>query len=84
MPASGTPVHLPITLQPSTQSWRVICVREGIACSSARLYCAGRATSPPTFSRQSAKRSASSCRYRRLSGIAGAVAAELVGDVVFA
>ena len=52
---SGTPVHLPIALQPSTQSWRVICVRAGIACSSASEQVSGAATSPSTRSRQSAK-----------------------------
>ena len=72
---SGTPFHLPMQLQPSTQSWRVICVRDGMARRSASENSAGVSTRPSTFSRQSAKpfsrqraivrhRPASSCRWR--------------------
>ena len=51
MRASCTPVHLPITLQPSTQSWRVIWVREGSARSCSSENDSGCPTRPPTFSR---------------------------------
>ena len=48
---SGTPVHLPMALQPSTQSWRVICVREGMARRSASESDWGASTRPSTASR---------------------------------
>ena len=50
-----TPVHSPMQLQPSTQSWRVIWVRAGSAFSSSRLSDSGRSTRPSTTSFQSAK-----------------------------
>ncbi len=84
---SGTPVHLPMQLQPSTQSCRVIWVRDGSARSSASDKLTGRSTRPPTSSRQSAKlvvgeradsrRPADrSCRWRGTSG-------EMIGLAVF-
>src|SRR3546814_7984034 len=53
MRPSWTPVHCPIALHPSTQSWRVICVRCGIARMSAIDSDSGRATRPETLTRQS-------------------------------
>ncbi len=52
---SGTPFHLPMQLQPSTQSCRVIWVRDGMARSSASDSSSGVSTRPPTDSFQSAK-----------------------------
>ncbi len=49
------PVHSPMQLQPSTQSWRVIWVRAGNALSWARFSDSGRSTRPSTTSFQSAK-----------------------------
>jgi hypothetical protein len=42
-------------LHPSTQSWRVICVRDGIPRSAARPSASGFSTSPPTVSVYPAK-----------------------------
>ena len=67
--ASGTPFHLPMQLQPSTQSWRVICVRDGSARSSASENAAGFSTRPPTFSCQSAK---PFCAQRDVVGVVAA------------
>jgi hypothetical protein len=67
---SGTPAHLPIALQPSTQSWRVICVRAGMARSSASESDSGVATSPSTASRQLTK---SSTAWRAQSSLRGRV-----------
>ena len=44
--ASGTPLHWPITLQPSTQSWRVIWVRVGKARNASSENSSGRSTMP--------------------------------------
>src|SRR5262249_47428251 len=52
---SGAPFFFPIQPQPSTRSCGVICVRDGSARRSASENFAGRSTSPPTSSCQSAK-----------------------------
>ena len=51
---SGTPVHWPIAVQPSSHVCRVICVRAGNCFRSASENERGRATLPSTDSRQSA------------------------------
>ena len=83
---SGTPVHLPIALQPSTQSWRVIWVRAGMRAQLGERKARGRSTRPSTASRQSAKPLAAWRRYRRAgSGVAvGAEVGRHLGVVVFA
>src|SRR5258706_6854359 len=68
--ASCTPFHLPIALQPSTQSWRVICVRAGIARSCASVSLIGFSTRPSTCRDQSAKWVAASAWYSGLFGLA--------------
>lgn len=60
---SIVPCHLPIALQPSTQSCRVIWVRIAIARSAATESDSGRRTRPVTAIRQSAKRLAACARY---------------------
>ena len=45
---SGTPVHWPIAVQPSSHVCRVICVRDGSCFSSASENVRGRATRPST------------------------------------
>ncbi len=74
---SRAPFHLPIALQPSTQSWRVICVRDGSARSSASEKLARRVDEAADVERvvgeavgQPARRTAS------VSGCVGAVAAK--------
>ena len=52
---SCAPFHWPMQLQPSTQSWRVICEREGSARKSASERLIGLSTRPPTSSFQPAK-----------------------------
>ena len=52
---SGAPVHFPIALQPSTQSWRVICVRWGKAFNCASVRLSERSTRPVTDSSISQK-----------------------------
>ena len=47
----GTPFHFAIALQPSTQSCRVICVRDGIDLSSANENRAGCLTRPEISNR---------------------------------
>src|SRR6476659_9293561 len=68
--ASGTPLHLPITLHPSTQSWRVICVRVGIARKASSENSSGRSTSPAICNRYPANPPAFIARY---SGVCGLV-----------
>ena len=51
---SGTPVHWPIAVQPSSHVWRVICVRDGSRFSSSSENVRGVATRPSTDNRQSA------------------------------
>ena len=46
------PVHLPMALHPSTQSWRVIWLRLGPAINWATEKACGRATNPSTVNRQ--------------------------------
>ncbi|MEJ0040912.1 MAG: GNAT family N-acetyltransferase [Rhizomicrobium sp.] len=55
MLASGAPVHSPMQLQPSTQSWRVIWVRGGNLRISASDSLSGFSTRPPTGMIQSLK-----------------------------
>ena len=50
---SGTPVQPPIADQPCSQACSVICVRAGIALSSASVKAVGRSTRPLTGRRQS-------------------------------
>src|SRR5450631_1526381 len=58
-----------MALQPSTQSWRVICVRAGILRSSTSVSFSGLATSPSTCSAQSANAFAASAWYPASFGI---------------
>src|ERR1700719_324085 len=56
-------------LQPSTQSWRVIWVRDGMARRSARENSIGFSTRPLTFSLKSANLLATIAWYALLSGL---------------
>ena len=78
---AARPVHLPMQLQPSTQSWRVICVRDGRARSSASDSCIGLSTRPPTSSRQSAKSARRAATIVGIVGIDRAVGLEIRRDV---
>src|SRR5258708_28863637 len=69
MSCSGTPVHLPIALHPSTQSWRVICVRLGISRSRASVSFKGCCTSPSICSTHSAKLPAARAWYCASPGL---------------
>src|SRR3954471_12411439 len=64
-----TPFHLPIALQPSTQSWRVICVRGGSARNCASENCIGVFTRPSTFSAQFLKSLRASAWYTGFCGL---------------
>jgi hypothetical protein len=60
---SGTPVHSPMAVQPSSQVCFVICVRDGRRFNSASDHVPGRATVPVTDSRHSPKLLVSQRRY---------------------
>ena len=55
---SGTPVHWPIAVQPSSHVWRVTCVRGGSPFNWSSVNDRGAATRPSTDNRQSRERSA--------------------------
>src|SRR5689334_3909319 len=65
---SGTPVHLPMALHPSTQSWRVICVLEGISRIDASEKRLGAATSPSIARFQLANCCCTICAYSSVPG----------------
>src|SRR5262245_2015875 len=65
---SGTPFHLAIALQPSTQSWRVIWVRAGIALIAGSPNPSFRSTRPAISSFQSAQLFAAPARYSSVIG----------------
>ena len=66
-----------IQLQPSTQSWRVICVRDGSARKSASENLAGRSTRPPRSSDQSAKPFSGLLLVIVIIGVNGSIGPEL-------
>ena len=79
---SGTPFHLPMQLQPSTQSCRVICVRDGNARRTASENCAGVSTRPPTLSRKQ-RNCFCQCLIFIVTRIGRAVDTEIRGNVRF-
>ena len=64
---NGTPPHLPIALQPSTQTWRVICVVCGRArrCAASRAACPRSAPKAPAGNRRRRSRAPAPLRNRR-------------------